>query len=72
MQVAGLFASLGVTAALIAGLRRRGMDDRWAAIWAWSPFAAIEAVGWHVEQVARHGGRLNGRAAEVEADREVV
>lgn len=52
MQVAGLFASLGVTAALIAGLRRRGMDDRWAAIWAWSPFVAIEAVGnAHVDSV---------------------
>ena len=45
MQVAGLLASLGVTAALIAGLRHRAMDERWAAVWAWSPFVSIEAVG---------------------------
>lgn len=45
MQAAGLLASLAVTVALIVGLRRRGLDERWAAVWAWSPFVAIEAVG---------------------------
>ena len=44
MQVAGLVLSLAVTIVLIAGLRRRGLNDRWAAAWAWSPFVAVEAV----------------------------
>lgn len=44
LQLAGLLASLGVSAALIVGLRRRGLDERWAAVWAWSPFVAVEAV----------------------------
>ncbi len=44
MQVAGLLVSLAVTVALITGLRRRRLDDRWTAVWAWSPFVAVEAV----------------------------
>ncbi len=44
MQLAGLGASFAVTLALVRGLRRHGLDDRWAALWAWSPFVAIEAV----------------------------
>lgn len=44
MQLAGLGASLAVTLALVRGLRRHGFDVRWAALWAWSPFVAIEAV----------------------------
>lgn len=43
-QVAGLLISLSVTALLLVHLLRRGKDARWAALWAWSPFVATEAV----------------------------
>ncbi|TPW72819.1 glycosyltransferase 87 family protein [Schumannella sp. 10F1B-5-1] len=44
MQIGGLVLSLGVTAGLIAALRRRGMDARWAALWGWCPLVATDAV----------------------------
>lgn len=44
MELAGLLMSLGITVILIAAMRRRGMDVRWAAAWAWSPFVTTEAI----------------------------
>jgi hypothetical protein len=44
LQVGGLLISLGVTALLLTELRKRGRNPRWAALWAWSPFVATEAV----------------------------
>jgi hypothetical protein len=44
MELAGLLMSLGITVILIAAMRRRGMDPRWAAAWAWSPFVTTEAI----------------------------
>jgi alpha-1,2-mannosyltransferase len=43
-QLGGLVISLGVTWMLLVALRRRGMDPRWAALWAWCPLVATEAV----------------------------
>ncbi|MFZ6990445.1 glycosyltransferase 87 family protein [Curtobacterium sp. RRHDQ66] len=43
-QVAGLLVSLGVTAGLLVVLRRLGRPAWWAALWAWSPLVASEAV----------------------------
>jgi hypothetical protein len=44
MQVAGFLVSLATTVTLLVGMRRRGMNPRWAALWGWSPFVASEAV----------------------------
>ncbi|MDF2442158.1 MAG: hypothetical protein JWR01_361 [Subtercola sp.] len=44
MQVAGLLVSLGVTVGLLVVLRRIGRPARWAALWAWCPLVASEAV----------------------------
>lgn len=44
MQVAGLLMSLGILALLLVGLHRRGLDPRWAALWAWCPLVATEAI----------------------------
>lgn len=44
LQVSGLLLSLGTTVLLVFGMRARGLDPRWAAIWGWSPFVATEAV----------------------------
>lgn len=44
LQAAGLLLSLGTTTLLVIGMRGRGLDPRWAAVWGWSPFAAAEAV----------------------------
>lgn len=44
LQGAGLLLSLGTTTLLLVGMRRRGLDARWAAVWGWSPFVAAEAV----------------------------
>ncbi len=44
LQVAGLFLSLGTTAMLLVGMRRRGLDQRNAALWAWCPLVATEAI----------------------------
>ena len=38
-------ADLGVLALLLGWLRRRGDDPRWAAVWGWSPLAALELAG---------------------------
>lgn len=43
-QVAGLIVSLGVTLGLVAVLRRLGRPTWWAALWAWSPLVASEAI----------------------------
>lgn len=43
-QVAGLLVSLGVTVGLVVTLRRLGRPTWWAALWAWSPLVASEAV----------------------------
>lgn len=43
-QVAGLLLSLGVTVALVVVLRKLGRPMWWAALWAWSPLVASEAV----------------------------
>ncbi len=43
-QVAGLLVSLGVTVGLLLVLRRTGRPTWWAALWAWSPLVAAEAV----------------------------
>lgn len=43
-QVAGLVVSLGVTVGLLVVLRRLGRPAWWAALWAWSPLVASEAV----------------------------
>jgi alpha-1,2-mannosyltransferase len=43
-QLGGLVVSLGVTWMLLVALRRRGIDQRWAALWAWCPLVATEAV----------------------------
>ncbi len=43
-QLAGLLMSLGITVMLLLGLRRRGLDPRWAALWALSPLVASEAI----------------------------
>ncbi|WP_159573185.1 glycosyltransferase family 87 protein [Curtobacterium sp. 18060] len=43
-QVAGLLLSLVVTIALVVVLRKTGRPTWWAALWAWSPLVASEAV----------------------------
>ncbi|MDM7886281.1 glycosyltransferase family 87 protein [Curtobacterium sp. RHCKG23] len=51
-QVAGLLVSLGVTVGLVMVLRRIGRPTWWAALWAWSPLVASEAVtNSHVDVV---------------------
>ncbi|ROQ38577.1 uncharacterized protein DUF2029 [Frondihabitans sp. PhB188] len=56
-QLAGLILSLGVTVLLLALLRRRGLDPRWAALWAWCPLVASEAVtNSHVDLLAAVAG----------------
>jgi hypothetical protein len=44
LQLTGLVVSLGITAMLLIGMRRRGIDPRYAAIWAWCPLVATEGV----------------------------
>ncbi|MEO7753409.1 MAG: glycosyltransferase 87 family protein [Terracoccus sp.] len=44
MQVGGALVSLLTGLALAVVLRRRRLDVRWAALWAWSPFVTTEAV----------------------------
>nr|WP_241732248.1 glycosyltransferase family 87 protein [Galbitalea soli] len=52
MQLLGLLASLGITVILLLALRRRGLDPRWAALWAWCPLVAGEAVtNSHIDSV---------------------
>src|SRR5205085_500789 len=52
-QVAGLVVDVGVVALLIAGLRRRGRDPRWAALYALCPAPVLEIVNnGHVDGLA--------------------
>jgi hypothetical protein len=44
LQLTGLLLSLGTTAMLLVGMRRRGIDPRNAALWAWCPLVATEAI----------------------------
>lgn len=44
MQLAGMLMSLGITIMLLLGLRARRLDLRWAALWAWCPLVATEAI----------------------------
>jgi len=44
LQLTGLLMMTGVTVLLLVGLRRRGLDPRWAALWALCPLVASEAV----------------------------
>ncbi|WNY35067.1 hypothetical protein Q9Q99_08750 [Curtobacterium flaccumfaciens] len=67
-QVAGLLVSLGVTIGLVVVLRRIGRPTWWAALWAWSPLVASEAVtNSHVDVVgaalATAGVVLSSRSA---------
>ncbi|SBN64524.1 Protein of unknown function (DUF2029) [Curtobacterium sp. 9128] len=51
-QLAGLLVSLGVTVGLLVVLRRIGRPAWWAALWAWCPLVASEAVtNSHVDVV---------------------
>jgi hypothetical protein len=44
MQLTGLLLCVGVTGMLLVGLRRQGLDPRYAAVWAWCPLVATEGV----------------------------
>ena len=44
LQLTGLLLSVGTTVMLLVGMRRRGIDQRFAALWAWCPLVATEAV----------------------------
>ncbi|WP_345374839.1 glycosyltransferase 87 family protein [Frondihabitans cladoniiphilus] len=53
LQAGGLVISLGITVGLVLVLRRRRLDVRWAALWAWCPLVASEAVtNSHVDVLA--------------------
>lgn len=43
LQVAGAALAVALTGLLVAELRRRGRDPRWALLWGWSPIVALEA-----------------------------
>lgn len=52
-QVAGLVTDVAVVALLAVGLRRRGRDPRWCALYALSPAAVLEIVNnGHVDGLA--------------------
>ncbi|WP_120337957.1 glycosyltransferase family 87 protein [Cryobacterium soli] len=44
LQLTGLLLSLGITGMLLVGMRRRGIDQRHAALWAWCPLVATEGI----------------------------
>jgi hypothetical protein len=44
LQLTGLLLTVGITGMLLVGLRRRGLDPRHAALWAWCPLVATEGV----------------------------
>ncbi len=44
LQAMGFVLVLGTTVALLATLRRRGLDPRWAALWGWCPLVVGEGV----------------------------
>ncbi|UFS59715.1 glycosyltransferase 87 family protein [Subtercola endophyticus] len=52
-QLTGALISVGISIVLVLALLRRRMDARWAALWAFSPFVATEAVtNSHVDALA--------------------
>ncbi|QWT23844.1 DUF2029 domain-containing protein [Subtercola sp. PAMC28395] len=52
-QVAGALISVAISGLLVLTMLRRRLNPRWAAIWAWSPFVAAEAVtNSHVDALA--------------------
>jgi len=52
-QVAGMLTELGALAVIVVGLRRWGRDDRWVALYALCPAAALELVNnGHVDGLA--------------------
>jgi len=44
LQLTGLLLCVGITGMLLVGMRRRGIDQRHAALWAWCPLVASEGV----------------------------
>lgn len=44
LQLTGLVLCVGITGMLLVGLRRRGLDQRHAALWAWCPLVATEGI----------------------------
>ncbi len=44
LQVTGLLMSLGITGILLRALHNRGLNPRWAALWAWCPLVATEGI----------------------------
>jgi hypothetical protein len=71
LQASGLLVSLAITAGLVAILRRRGLDPRWAALWGWCPLVASEAVtNSHVDVIA--AGTLLLATALVATSRRVL
>ncbi|BDZ49567.1 hypothetical protein GCM10025867_18080 [Frondihabitans sucicola] len=53
LQAAGLILSLAITVGLLVILRRRSLDPRWAALWAWCPLVASEGItNSHIDLLA--------------------
>lgn len=53
LQIGGAVTAVATTAALLLILRRRGLDPRHAALWAWCPAVPLEAVNnAHVDALA--------------------
>ena len=44
LQLTGLVLCVGITGMLLVGMRRRGIDQRHAALWAWCPLVATEGI----------------------------
>lgn len=44
LQLTGLVLCVGISGMLLLGLRRRGLDQRHAALWAWCPLVATEGI----------------------------
>ena len=52
MQALGALLSIAMSALLVRELRRREMNLRWAALWAWCPLVATEGVtNSHIDMV---------------------
>jgi hypothetical protein len=52
LQLTGLVLSVAITLLLLFGLRRWGLDPRWAAVWAFCPLVASEGVtNSHVDEL---------------------
>jgi len=52
MQALGALLSIAMSALLVRELRRREMNVRWAALWAWCPLVATEGVtNSHIDMV---------------------